>query len=121
MWEVILDPIRDWMDTLDGRTAHQVQAAMELLADQGPDLKRPLVGKIEGTRLVKNMKELRPGSSGRSEVRILFVFDPARRAILLVGGDKQSKWNKWYAKAVPEAERRYVQWLEDNFPGKERS
>ncbi|WP_242670577.1 type II toxin-antitoxin system RelE/ParE family toxin [Bifidobacterium longum] len=37
------------------------------------------------------MKELRPGSTGRSEVRILFVFDPERKAVLLVGGDKQNK------------------------------
>jgi hypothetical protein len=32
------------------------------------------------------MKELRPGSTGRTEVRVLFAFDPKRRAILLVGG-----------------------------------
>jgi len=37
------------------------------------------------------MKELRPGSAGKSEIRILFVFDPNRQAIMLVGGDKQNK------------------------------
>ncbi|WP_439951376.1 type II toxin-antitoxin system RelE/ParE family toxin, partial [Actinomadura latina] len=35
-----------------------------------------------------NLKELRPGSAGRSEIRVLFVFDPWRSAILLTGGDK---------------------------------
>ena len=64
------------------------------------------------------MKELRPGSSGRSEIRILFVFDPKRKAIMLVGGDKQRKWDKWYRKAIPEAERRYLVWLEERY-GKE--
>jgi Phage derived protein Gp49-like (DUF891) len=53
----------------------------------------------------KNLKELRPGSSGTSEVRILFVFDPWRSAILLVAGDKSGKWNRWYAEAIPRAEQ----------------
>ncbi len=53
----------------------------------GPNLKRPLVGEIT-TSKIKNMKELRPGSAGRSEVRILFVFDPWQQIVLLVAGDK---------------------------------
>jgi hypothetical protein len=50
---------------------------------------------------IANLKELRPGSRGRSEVRILFVFDPWRSAILLVAGDKAGSWNKWYARMIP--------------------
>lgn len=34
---------------------------------------------------IKNLKQLRPGTSGSSEVRILFAFDPDREAILLLG------------------------------------
>lgn len=119
MWDVILDPIKDWLDSLDVDSAEQVQAALELLRDRGPDLKRPLVGKIEGSSIIKSMKELRPGSAGRSEVRILFVFDPKRKAIMLVGGDKQGKWNKWYPKAIRKAEQRYLNWLEEQY-GKEK-
>nr|WP_308301765.1 type II toxin-antitoxin system RelE/ParE family toxin [Frankia umida] len=44
------------------------------------------VDRIKGSRL-HNLKELRPASSGASEVRILFVFDPERRAVLLIAGD----------------------------------
>jgi hypothetical protein len=40
------------------------------------------------------MKELRPLSSGRSEIRILLVFHPWRAAILLVAGDKSGQWDK---------------------------
>ena len=115
MWKIILDPIRDWLDTLDTESAERVQAALELLRDQGPNLKRPLVGKIEGSRIVKSMKELRPGSVGRGEIRILFVFDPKRKAIMLVGGDKQRRWNKWYKKAIEQAEARYLAWLEEQY------
>ncbi|MFM9693560.1 type II toxin-antitoxin system RelE/ParE family toxin [Streptomyces europaeiscabiei] len=39
------------------------------------------------------------------EVRVLFVFDPWRSAILLVAGDKAGNWTAWYDEAVPPAER----------------
>jgi hypothetical protein len=60
-----------------------------------------------------NLKELRPGSSGRSEVRVLFVFDPWRSAILLVAGDKAGNWNKWYARMIPRAEQLYEIYLKE--------
>lgn len=62
---------------------------------------------------VKDLKELRPGSSGRSEVRVLFAFDPARRAIMLVAGDKAGNWQRWYRKNIPVAEQRYRDHLEE--------
>lgn len=94
MWTIELELVKDWLNSLDRESKIQVLAALEILKEQGPNLKRPLVGKINGSRLVRSMKELRPGSAGQSEIRILFVFDPKRKAILLVGGDKQAKWNK---------------------------
>lgn len=62
---------------------------------------------------IRNMKELRPGSSGTSEIRILFAFDPWRSAILLLAGDKAGKWNRWYAEAIPRAERLYEIYLKE--------
>lgn len=50
------------------------------------------------------MKELRHGSSGRSELRILFAFDPDRHAILLIAGDKAGNWQRWYKKNIPLAD-----------------
>jgi hypothetical protein len=63
--------------------------------------------------MIKNLKKLRPGSTGRSEVRILFVFDPWRSAILLVAGDKAGNWQRWYRKAIPLAEQRYEMYLKE--------
>lgn len=40
-------------------------------------------------------------------MRVLFAFDPKRRAILLVGGDKSNAWSKWYEVNVPIADERY--------------
>jgi hypothetical protein len=42
---------------------------------------------------------------GRSELRILFAFDPWRSAILLVAGDKAGRWREWYRQAIPRAEQ----------------
>jgi hypothetical protein len=55
-----------------GNVQVRLGCAVELLKQHGPSLKRPLVGEIN-TSKIKNLKELRPGSSGRSEIRILFV------------------------------------------------
>lgn len=60
-----------------------------------------------------NLKELRPGSSGASEVRILFIFDPSRNAVLLVAGDKSGRWQEWYAQAIPMAEAAYEAYLKE--------
>jgi len=54
---------------------------------------------------------LRPGSAGSSEIRILFVFDPERSAVLLVAGDKAGQWTEWYRRSIPLAEVRYAEWL----------
>lgn len=112
MWNIVIDPIRDWLTSQDRDTVVRIRAALEVLAQDGPNLKRPLVGKIESSTIIKNLKELRPPSPIGSTIRILFTFDPNRNAIMLVGGDKQRQWNKWYPKAIREAEKRYLQWLE---------
>ena|SRR5687768_10606282 len=93
-------------------SADLVESAIDLLAERGPQLGRPLVDRIKGSRY-HNMKELRPGSAGTSEVRILFVFDPARCAVLLVAGDKAGNWNSWYNTNIPLAEQRFDEHLAD--------
>lgn len=80
--------------------------ALEILQEHDPALGRPLVDSISASRH-RNMKELRPGSSGKSEIRILFAFDPIRQAILLVAGDKSRQWQRWYRKNIPIADDLY--------------
>lgn len=58
------------------------------------------------------MKELRPRGVAK-HCRVLFIFDPRRKAILLLGGDKSGQWAKWYATAIPRAERLYEDYLAD--------
>ena len=111
-WVVDLELIYDWLKVVDEDTYDQVVAALQILAEVGPGLGRPLVDTIVGSRH-KNLKELRPGSSGRSEVRILFAFDPQRHAIMLLAGDKQGNWTKWYRTNIPIADDRYDEHLEN--------
>ena len=59
----------------------------------------------------RNLKEL-GATVGRSLLRVLFVFDPARRAVLLVGGNKAGQWQSWCRRAIPAAERLYAEHVE---------
>lgn len=103
MWSADLGLVAEWLASLDDGSRDQVVAAIELLEEHGPHLGRPLVDTVTASRH-RNMKELRPGSAGRSELRILFAFDPARHAILLVAGDKAGNWTRWYKKNIPIAD-----------------
>lgn len=111
MWSIDVDLIDEWLTSLDQLSYEQVIAALELLAERGPQLGRPLVDTVVGSRH-KNMKELRPGSSGRSELRVLFAFDPERQAILLVAGDKAGNWSSWYRENIPIADERFAAHLD---------
>lgn len=57
------------------------------------------------------MKELRPPSSGTTEIRLLFAFDPRREATFLVAGDKAGNWDSWYRQVIPLAAERFTQHL----------
>src|SRR5581483_84101 len=96
-WEINLHPaVELWLLKLteeDPGSADLVEAAIDALAARGPMLGRPLVDRIHSSR-IHNLKELRPASGGRTEVRLLFVFDPEREAILLVAGDKAGRWSQ---------------------------
>ncbi len=111
MWQVLLHPeVEAWFLGLcrdDPDSADRIAEAVELLAERGPGLGRPLVDRVKGSAY-HNMKELRPGSSGSTEIRLLFAFDPRREAIFLVGGDKAGSWGTWYRESVPLADERYA-------------
>lgn len=112
-WEIrVTNELLAWIKTLDEQTRAQIVDAIDRLAEVGPTLGRPLVDSIANSS-IHNLKELRPGSAGRTEVRILFVFDPWRSAILLTGGDKSGDWHGWYKRAVPHAEQLYEEYLKE--------
>jgi hypothetical protein len=52
------------------------------------------------------LKELRIGT-----IRILFTFGPNRVPVLLIAGDKQGDWSRWYSRAIREAADLYRDYL----------
>jgi hypothetical protein len=116
-WAVkVTDEYAAWFTTLvkeDLGSATQVAQAVAALREEGPALGRPLVDRLKSTK-VHHLKELRPGSRGRSEIRIIFAFDPSRSALLLLGGDKAGNWQRWYRDNIPLAEQLYLDYTADN-------
>jgi hypothetical protein len=85
---------------------------IEVLQAFGPHLRRPHCDTLKGSRY-PNMKELRfDAASG--VWRVAFAFDPGRRAILLVGGDKSGVDQvRFYRSLIRTADRRFAEWIKD--------
>ena len=81
-------------------------AVAKLLADYGPQLGRPYADTLKGSKHA-NMKELR-FEAANGEWRAAFAFDPQRKAILLVAGDKSgTSQRRFYKQLVATADRRF--------------
>ena len=108
MWSVeYTDEFAAWWHQLGQAQQEAIAARVELLAERGPSLRRPVVGTLKGT--LPNLKELRCASDG--SLRVLFAFDPRRTVVLLLGGNKAGRWREWYRAAIPAAERLYGTYL----------
>ncbi len=111
MWEIEgTDDFTEWYHGLADEQAGALDARVDMLGEGGPNLGRPVVDSIRDSRH-HNMKELRCSKGGA--LRVLFIFDPIRRAVLLVGGNKAdgSAWNDWYRTAIPQADDLYDDYL----------
>jgi hypothetical protein len=104
-WKIEFDEeFSTWFEGLDEGLQDEIKATLIVLAQLGPALRRPRVGKIEGSKH-SEMKELVVQYKG-NPWRILFAFDPRRNAILLVGGDKTGD-KRWYKTNLPIADARF--------------
>lgn len=102
MWEVeYTDEFAAWWKSLTPEEQSSLLASVNKLRLAGPNLGRPEVDTIKGSRYT-NMKELRTQHQGRP-LRTFFAFDPRRTAILLIGGDKTGD-KRFYEKMIPIAD-----------------
>ncbi len=108
-WKVELKYIEEWLYSLPPEQYEAVMTAVKYLINHGPTGDRPFIDRIHNSEY-HNLKELRPTGSAK-HIRILFIFDPTRKAILLLGGDKAGNWKKWYKKNIPIAEKIYEEHL----------
>jgi len=113
-WTIKTTPeVRSWLRSLrqtEPNTYRSVNVAIDMLAEIGPGLGRPLVDTVAGSD-IKNLKELRPRSGRDVAIRILFAFDPWSQAVLPVAGNKAGDRSGWYRAAIPAAETAYGGWL----------
>lgn len=112
MWEVQFHPAFE-AEVLaferDVRVA--LIAAARLLQDYGPQLGRPYADTLKGSKHA-NMKELR-FEAADGEWRAAFAFDPERRAIMLVAGDKSGGSQKrFYRQLIAKADLRFSEHVE---------
>jgi hypothetical protein len=110
-WEIeYTDEFEIWWNHLSTDEQEEISAKVELLEERGPTLSRPHADVITTSRHA-NMKELR-GKVNDRHLRVLFAFDPRRKALLLLGGDKTAD-PKWYEKFVPIADELFDRHLSE--------
>jgi hypothetical protein len=75
---------------------------------------------LKGSKKLVNLKELRAKTDAH-EFRIDYIFDPERKGLLLIGGDKKSKnQKKFYKDLIRETEQIYATYLEKRIKEKEK-
>jgi hypothetical protein len=106
-WVVeISDAFEPEFDALHEEVQTEILALSRLLQRFGPQLGRPRVDTLKGSRHA-NMKELRFRAAG-GKWRVAFAFDPTRTAILLVAGDKSGgSERRFYRELIRKADDRF--------------
>lgn len=88
----------------------ELAALMLQLQERGPLLGRPAADTLKGSRYA-NMKELRFHAEG-GVWRVAFAFDPSRKAVLLVAGDKAGVSKRtFYSNLIRVADARFERYL----------
>ena len=106
-WVVLFhDAFDGEFDSLPEAVQDELLARAGMLEKIGPQLGRPYVDTLKGSKHA-NMKELRFDAAD-GVWRFAFAFDPKRRAIVLVGGDKSGGSEKnFYKKLIRKADERF--------------
>jgi hypothetical protein len=105
---VVTDEFVQWWESLDEDEQISVRSLVDLLENLGVTLEFPYSTAIVQSR---KLRELRIQHAGRP-YRVLYAFDPARKAVLLVGGNKTGN-DRWYEEYVPWAERIFADYLRE--------
>jgi len=121
VWEIFTSEDYDaWFQeqTEDDKTT--IFGKVYLLSEYGPHLGRPHADTLKGSKKLANLKELRAQTDAHM-FRVAYIFDPERKGLLLIGGDKKGKkQRKFYKDLIREAEQIYVAYLEKKLNRKEK-
>lgn len=111
-WTVLYhDAFVPELEALADEVQDELLAMVELLTVSGPRLGRPHADTLAGSKHA-NMKELR-FTADDGVWRVAFAFDPRRRAIILVAGDKSGVAQKrFYKSLIAKADARLAEHLD---------
>jgi len=111
VWKVIqVESFAEWFKDQDTDAQADMVTKIAVLSQYGPRLGRPYADSIKESQH-PNMKELRIQSKGRP-FRVFYAFDPKRKAVLLVGGNKEGA-KRFYKKMIPKADKLFDEYLEE--------
>ncbi len=106
-WQILFqDDFNNEFDELNEIVQNECLAHLKVLEKFGPELGRPHVDTLKGSKHA-NMKELR-FKADQGVWRLAFAFDPMRKAILLIAGDKSGGSEKrFYKELIKKADQRF--------------
>jgi hypothetical protein len=104
----VTDEFTAWWTTLAPDEQDSVARLVQVLEAKGIALGYPYSSQIKGSKH-GHMRELRIQHQGRP-YRVFYAFNPARNAILLIGGDKTGD-ALFYERYVSVADRLYDEHL----------
>lgn len=107
------DEFAGWFKSLKKADKDTVAIVVDMLEEAGFALGHPHSSAIQGSRYA--LRELRP-KQGHSPLRVFYVFDPRRQAVLLIGGDKSGD-KTFYRRTIPRAEAIWEQYLKEQAAG----
>lgn len=107
MWIVLIgDEFEPEFLALPRQVQNETFALTRLLQQLGPQLGRPRADTLKGSKH-SNMKELRFDAADGAW-RVAFAFDPKRKAVLLVAGDKSGgSETRFYRELLRKADERF--------------
>ena len=110
---IVTNEFREWYEALSEDDFDAVNRVVGLLEVKGVRLPFPYSSVIKSSKRYA-LRELRAQSGGRP-LRIFYAFDPARNAVLLIGGDKTGN-DRFYEKYTPKAESIWEEYLRETGP-----
>jgi hypothetical protein len=106
---VVTDEFASWYADLTGPQRESVIHSVGLLEQLGAQLPFPHSSALQGSK--HPLRELRVKAQG-AQIRIAYVFDATRDAVLLLGAAKvgDDRFYRWF---IPRAEKIWEQYLKE--------
>src|SRR5690606_16870391 len=106
---IACDEFANWYRALNDADTKAVVRVVDMLEMQGVLLPFPYSSAIAGSKIA--LRELRIQSQGRP-LRVFYVFDVERAAVLLIGGDKTGD-DRFYETMIPLSESIWKQYKKE--------